>query len=115
MGSSYFGSIGCKLSLHVKARSAVLLAASLLLVACGGGSSGDEPVADDPGPLSETPSTPTIDELNAQRDIVGLDGVYPYVRSSQYADVLSDCALIDDFRQACTCLLYTSPSPRDRG
>ena len=102
MDSGYFGSIGCKLSLHVKARSVVLLAASLLLVACGGGSSGDEPVADDPGALSETPGTPTIDELNAQRDIVGLDGVYPYVRSSQYADVLSDCALIDDFRQACT-------------
>jgi len=102
MDSGFFGSVGCNLSLCVKARSAVLLAASLLLVACGGGSGGDEPVADDPGALPESPGTPTIDELNAQRDIVELDGVYPYVRSSQYADVLKDCALIDDFRDACT-------------
>ncbi len=92
---------GRKMSLQVKLRPVLVLAGALLLVACGGGSGGDGPASDDPTALPEMPSTP-IDELNAQRDVIGLDGVYPYVRDSRYSNVLASCALIDSFTEACS-------------
>lgn len=100
MDAGFSGSVGFKMPLQEKVRLLVLLAASLLLVACGG-SGGDEPASDDPTVVPDTPSTPAND-LNAGRDVVELDGAYPYVRNSRYSNVLTSCALIEDFQQACT-------------
>jgi len=50
-------------------------------------------------PPVELPAAP--DDVVARVDVVDIDGVYPYRPDGRHADVLADCALIEDFRDAC--------------
>lgn len=81
------------------------LTLACLVTACGGGS-GDtgaenqRPDEDEvPGPVVVDPTEP---EEVARFDIRDTDQLYAYKQDSPYADVLKDCALVEEVEDACT-------------
>ena len=79
----------------------VALVASLLLSACGGGSSGDGSMPTDTDGNAENPLISPDGEV-LRNDVRDTDQLYAYRPDGAYASVLKECALIDSADDACT-------------
>jgi len=76
-----------------------------MLSGCGGGASSD------PSVTINTPNSETTDQNSSnvanpsvlpRNDVRSLDQLYAYRRNGKYANVLSDCMLIQNWRDGCT-------------
>jgi len=78
-----------------------ILVLNLLLISCGSGGGDTEEFTEGPG-ITNTPEQEITDSILPRNNVREIDELYAYRRDSEYADVISDCMLIEDWRDGCT-------------